>query len=693
MAVDWSQFRALPIQAQQPTAAPAVDWSQFTPLPATSPQLSTQLPTIAGPMGFSPEFREATGQSGFQGFLNAARPAAADVFGNYEDVTRALQNVAPGARMVKDANGFEVLELPNGQRFAMNKPGIQGHEVASLAGNVAAFTPAARIAGLGKTLLSKAAIGGLASGATDAALQKTAAGKESIDPVRLAFSAGGGAFGEIVAPTVGRLATGGIDKLRKMFGSADDAVQAGRAYAEQLGIKNPSDELAKSIAARWDEIKAGANPASIVAEADIGLKLTQGQKSGDVGALRREEMLRASDSEAGKFMRGIDESNRGAIDDFLAKMRNTMAGGNAASSAGESFDKIARSVQAENAAQKGVVNTLYDRVRDSGAVASRGAVDSLPARLTSAVRDFDIDAALTPGSAGVLNKIMAKVSDIGENVTGVSLRVIEAERRKLNNAIGTAANPTDKRALMTMKHAFDDWYDDLAETSIIKGDKGAIDAMKAARDARSVLGARFEKRGKDDLGGKLIEKLVQGNASGEELAQAAIGASQVSKASAAQFVKRLKGALQPANGPINPAWGEMKAAVLQKLTTGKGGETLGPQAIVGNLKEALRNRSTLMQELYSPQELTKLQRTTAILDAIVPKGLLAKTSGTGERMFAQLEQLLRGIPGGGMVMQALQAPARAATARNAYMPMRPRTGVNNLTTAASAAYGQQQGGN
>ena len=672
---------------------PAANSSPFAQMitgqqaPEVSPDMAESLPIIYGPAGFSSEFRDATGQGMWEGFKNSARPALADTFGNYEDVVRGLQQVAPGAKLMLDKDGIEVVQLPNGSRFALNKPGLEGREVAAGIAKTASFLPAGRIAGAGKNLLMKMLYGGAAGAATDVAMQGVA-GKQELDVPQAAITAAGGAAGELLAPIVGAATRG----VKSLFANDRAAVRSGKQLAAQLGITDASDDLARQIASRWDEIKAGADPAAIVAEAEMGLNLSRGQKTGDYGQLRREEMLRALDSSAGQAMRGVDDHNRSAIDSFLARLRNGMAGGEAGATVGDSFDRITKGVQAEREAAHGVVGALYDKAGETGAVAARGAINDLPGMLKKAVADFDIDKELTPAAARILGLMKEKIAAIPEAVTGISLKTIETERKRINAAIGAAANPTDRSALVAIKRTFDDWYSGLADDAIIKGDSGAIAAMKSARDARATLAQRFEVRGPSDAGGKLISRMVEGNASPEELAQAALGASQVSKVSGAQFIKRLKGALQPANGPINPAWGETKAAVLQKLTTGKGGETLGPQAIVGNLKEALRNRGTMMSALYSPAELSALQRITHTLDQIVPKGMLAKSSGTSERAFAMVEQLLKGVPGGGMLLSALKAPGQAATARNAYQPLRPRTALQSSVTAGSISLANDRSG-
>jgi hypothetical protein len=372
-----------------------------------------------------------------------------------------------------------------------------------------------------------------------------------------------------------------------------------------------------------------------------------------------------------------------------------MAGGTASDTVGDSFENIAKNVRAEREAQKGIVGSLYDKVAATPATVSRGAIDDLPGRMVKALSDKDIalHPELTKASQIVYDEIAEKVAKMPKDITGLSIKAIEQERRILNNRIDSAVSPSDKRALMTMKNAFDDWYNDLAENAIIKGDAKVIDAMKSARASNTALRRLFESGDESDIGGKVLDKMLAGEMDGDQLAQAALGAAQVSKVAGSSFVRKLKGALKPEVGPMNPAWGELKAAVLKKLTAGgKGGEVMGPQAISNNIKEALRNRKGMMQELYTPEEINGLWKTATILEAMVPR----KTSGTAERsfLFGQIEQFSKMAPPTlrDWLKEAFSAPGQAATARNAFKPVqKPLTTLNPLVTASGAAYGQQKG--
>ena len=95
----------------------------------------------------------------------------------------------------------------------------------------------------------------------------------------------------------------------------------------------------------------------------------------------------------------------------------------------------------------------------------------------------------------------------------------------------------------------------------------------------------------------------------------------------------------------------------------------------------------MMRELYEPEELAALGRAAQTLDSVVSKGMLGRSSGTAERAFAYVEQLLKGFPGGGMLVNAMRAPGQAAAARNAYSPLRPYTDIDALIAAGGAAAG------
>lgn len=628
-----------------------VDYDPFEQKPKFSVK---DLPLLGGGTGFSDAFSDETGL----GFWDAAKPALADVFGNYEDVANAIAKKVPGAKLVKDADGYEALELPNGKRFAMNLPGVQGHEVAAALGKGGAFVSAATIGGWAPTLARKLVATGVASAVTDAGLQKLAVGRDNIDKKSVALSGALGAAGELAAPLIG-----GIGRIGKEAMTSNAKwLAAGRELANDIGLpENIGDDVLAQLGRRAQEFKAGAKPEAVAAESEFGLKLTKGQKTGDYGALRREEMLRSSDSVGGRMMRDADEQNLSRFNEALDGFRGT-------ASVPDAIERVSAGVRGQYQAAKSAVDEAYGAAKNTSANIGFDAVKELPGRLASAVRDYGIDPQLHPATYRTLQNFKQKIAELPEGTSAVTLKAIETQRRVLNNAIGAAANKADRAALNRVKATFDDWLDDSVETALVSGDKTAIDAIKNARGLRQALGQRFESHGGSDAAGKLIQKMINGGATTEDLAQSLLGAAQVSKVATSNFVGKVKGAL----GNDKEALKQLKSAVVMKATTNKGGETVGPQAVVSNLKQLLVNRPTLMKELYSAEELNKMGRIVQAGETLFSKGMLGKSSGTAERMYAFMEQMSSGMPFGEYLMKAIRAPKNAATAANAYARLAPK---------------------
>lgn len=98
------------------------------------------------------------------------RELGASVFGDDADLAKTLAQGVEGAKVVNDANGNPMIELPDGKRIYANQPGADPTDVLRFAGQLAAYSPAAKagqIIGGGSTL-ARAAITGLLSGTTNA---------------------------------------------------------------------------------------------------------------------------------------------------------------------------------------------------------------------------------------------------------------------------------------------------------------------------------------------------------------------------------------------------------------------------------------------------------------------------------------------------------------------------------------------
>lgn len=625
-----------------------------------------QIPSI-----YDPQFDKDAGWGQYTGI----KPSIASLLGNDENVMAAVLKATPGAQAAEDANGNAVVQLPDGKRYYVNQPGLDMTDVGRAAGKAAAFVPAAAAAATGKTTPLRMLLGGLASGGTDAAMQlgaTAAGGNPDLNPTQTALAGGIGAGAEAVPALLGSIFRGGKAAL-----TSDSALaRLGQQVATDAEIPGQlTQSQLVELGRRYPQIRAGASPESALAESEFGFRLTQGQKTGDIQQLRREEMLRASggDTMASRAARNVATEQERNLSDQAQRIQDYLAGGASPSSPAEAAQSVIGGVRQQAADLSGRVDAAYDAVRGTNAAVNIGQAQALPQRLVTAVRDYDITPELTPATYRQLGRIQDELSKLPPQTTGVTLRAVEANRKILNNAIGSAANATDKAALTRVKGAFDDWLGETFDNALISGDPQALETLKQARALRAEYGMRFQPKNPNDQGGKIVKQLLDDNATPDQMAQAIFGSGQLAPRASASIVQKLKGAL----GSDVDTWNAVRSAFINRAVVKPTGETLGPQAIVSNLGRFLRERPDLARQLYSQEEVDKLKRFATAMSVLVPPKEIAKSSGTAERALAFFNEYLRGIPLGKSVMDLLAAPVRARTAAQM---MRP------VTSPVSAGY-------
>src|SRR5262249_31528521 len=146
-------------------------------------------------------------------------------------------------------------------------------------------------------------------------------------------------------------------------------------------------------------------------------------------------------------------------------------------------------------------------------------------------------------------------------------------------------------------------------------------------------------------GGQIVQQMLEQNKSPEELAQAALGAAQVSNAASGSVAKAVKSALTDSQGTLNQeAWDQFRSAVLLKMGQDKTGAPVGLQQLQSNIRQTITNRPTLANELYSPEERNALGNLSNAIDYVIPSGDFAKSSGTTERALRYVTSLISRVP-------------------------------------------------
>ena len=158
--------------------------------------------------------------------MQAARASlAASLITNEEELGQALQAQIPDAKIIKDAEGRLIADLPSGQ-FAINKPGLSGQDFAQFVTRALLFTPAGRgLQGIAAPTLARAA--GQAA-ATEAGIQAAEAGLGGeITGQEVALAGGlapvGQVVGEAVLSPLARAVGGRVDEgMKSLIQKAKD---------------------------------------------------------------------------------------------------------------------------------------------------------------------------------------------------------------------------------------------------------------------------------------------------------------------------------------------------------------------------------------------------------------------------------------------------------------------------------------
>jgi hypothetical protein len=621
------------------------------------------------------DFRQRSGV-GVGGMLMGA---AKDMFGSREGAGEYLAGKA-GGQLVKGPDG-PLVQLPDGTQYRLNDPGIDSADVANVGGNIAAFaTPAgwvnrvnqARNAGTAMRVGTQAA----AMAGTDAALQATF-DEGRINPVRTTLAGVGGGLGEVIGPVLMR----GVDKARHVFRSTGDKRRAAQEVAREVGLEAPTPDQIRQLTGALDQIEAGADPATIFGSQRFGFLYSQGQRTLDPKRARdllsQEEILRQQPASNAAFIQA-EEVNRkaltGAVDDISSRL---------GARPGATPAELSQSVQGRVAGQadelRGRINQAYDTAGQSErAAVSVDAIRTFPDRLKAAVADFDVSPELTPATARTLVQTQNAVRLIPEGAKGVTLRALEMQRRIINNNISAASNPADKRAMTLLKREYDTLVDDAVESALISGDETALKAIKDARGLRAEFGRRFEGREQAD---KFVADLVDGGRTPEELINVALGAGQVSKSAGGRFVTRLREAVSDDPEVL----GSLRAAQFLRMVQDSTGKPMGPQAITNNIARMEYQNPSMIKALYTDAQWAEVKQLARALEPMVPKGDLARTSGTWERAVRYMSATGVRIPFIGEMARGIGGVRNSIKAEATFRaPLKPPA---RPTPAAPAAMG------
>lgn len=653
-----TDYFSLAIGGQDTPQPEQVDY--FGDITGTAAKRQAPVPTSEHetlPSVYSQFPRELENPGGMAGTLGASDAQLADIMQkSLGDKFLSRENTPDGYTILttRGADGKE-------QRGYVNRPGLDTEDVVRgvrgslpylLAGGAAGA--AARGAGTGINMLAQ----GLASGGTSVAgdvAQMGLGSEQGIETGKAGLMAGFGAAGPVLGKVAGALwrkfvtIPGLVDK------ETGTLTARGRAAAKQAGI-DPSEltpDFARSFARATAETGNPAVAATRAGTNHFRIPATQGQITKDPYLLTQEEGMRRRlyGETAQDTMRAFDERQAAAISEaalgpgplpsvvkpgpIIAEIINPgrQAGASEserlASTLGESAQSGLREAQA---GAKRELSDAWSGTKDLAATPQ--ALSTLQDTISKALSG---EARFTPTGQSMAEMIgeFSTGNQIVKEAGGVKLnpvQSVDAMRRNLGNMM-KGAQGEDRRQAGMIYDAFNKWIGESADKALLSGDPAmAMKAVKARGFTQEVKGL-FEPK---DATGKMlpaarrIAKALEQADSGEAVINALVG-SQGSRGisdGTAQALKNVKTALQrwaPNSG--EQAWNDIRLAYWTRLVTSKSGDVTGAQAIVTNIKTALRNQRSVVDALYSPEEVRQIHRFMMAVQRVAYKPPNASGSG------------------------------------------------------------------
>lgn len=439
-----------------------------------------------------------------------------------------------------------------------------------------------------------------------------------------------------VAKGVGNVAAGSLGYASSPISAAIDTF-VGKPIEENTGVPKEYTDFAASLALpipkRMPNIARPRAPVAPPVPDPLGVTLSEGQATGDLSAIQREQaaVRGQSGSPAQQHAQQFFDQQRGQLENARTDIAQGLdpAGQRIAETPQAAGEVVSQQLQRADAQRKAGVTAAYDKAKSyPGEVHSdafEGISNKIKTDLSSRADPIVVDDKLTPFASHAIKdlddrianlRIQNRASPHGQpdraEISGVTLEGVDQMRKRLSafrkDAFGSG-NAADGRAAKAVLDAFDDHIDAAVNGGMFKGDPHAIGAWNDARafyaDYRKTFTA-----GKSDPIGRVVEKIIgKGDnpaAIPNDVADFMYGTAGVNPTSLnVGVVSRLKTTF----GDRSPEWSAIKQGLFSRLTeAGPGATELGPGRVAQRLNKFLSSDGKEMAALvFSPAERDMLQ--------------------------------------------------------------------------------------
>lgn len=594
-----------------------------------------------------------------------ARIAAAMAISVDDDsIGDVVKNTLPGSDTYKDKFGNTIVNYRN-EEYYLNQPGMSKEDVAQGVSQAAQFSKFA--AGkIGRGVLDTAkqlpVIGGksgLLSGAQDL-LMKGLGADPTLGEVedRAITAAALGAGGEVVN-RFARWMLGLGTPAALYYNKATGKLTPRGIKAAKRGGLNPDimeDEAAKYFAQELKYHPAGY-AAARVAGKEFNVDMTQGQAMSNSPVARemlsREEWMRNSNGKAGVEM-ALGDARQAAQRDAAVKQMGARIGG----SEGPITDlgggeKVLSSLREMADKSKQAYQAAYKAAGERAGFISKEAIPMLNAEVKSSLSTipFDPKSKLFKRSALALGEIK-KLDDIpsglslqsgGKTWDAMALDRIENTRKVLGRLVNQAKlnkrkGGEDYDALVKIKGAFDDWQENVMNTTMYYGDDTALAALKSARGKFREHQYTFGMQQEKDAAGRMIMAFQDDAANPEMVANALFGKTALNgPETAVAIVKRMEQIF----GAKSPELDAVRQMAWNRLTKDIATDSFSPQKFSTKFNTAMNQNEKMLKTLWGEKDLNTIKRFQADMLKTIAQREVTNTSKTAYTSINVVRDLVR----------------------------------------------------
>jgi hypothetical protein len=515
-----------------------------------------------------------------------------------------IKKVVPGTISSKDKFNNVLLTFPKtngGQTVYLNKPGISFQDVTQTTSQVLQYIPGAGFVTkkIGGGIFKKSLAQGTMASGTSVAQDVVATGmgsEQGIEKDKAAISFAGGMIGEPVGRFLSRFT---IEPIKKATGYVTkqiiDPLLPGSMSVSQLNIfsgkglylnsKGIITDKTKKLAKKHEidlgntnsqilkefaqALEDGVDPSlakELVGANQFGISLWKAQALNDKGMLKQIQMMRegAYGAEAKTIIDNQDQIQIKQSLQYLNNFRNKLIKDKNISTQAQPGTKVAEDesvttltnlIKELETKQANLVSQKYKAIDFDGSFKAP-VMKNFVKNIKNALEDSEFGIGAIPDSsfAPIANKSLSQLEKFTKpflekkkKLTKITLKELENERKRINNFISTAKDPTDRRALFVIKNQYDDFMQDTIEKGLANGDDGVLQAIKLARSEKRKYSEMFEpqnilkKGGKiKDRGGEFIQNVTRGEYTPEQIANWIYGNASTGKAYSNKSIDVLK---------------------------------------------------------------------------------------------------------------------------------------------------------